>query len=128
LKAVIQAIPTYSMNVFLFSSSLCKEINGMMPKFWWGHRNNTSKIHWRSWESMRLSKNQGGMGFRDLRVFNKALLAKKIWRLLTNPNSLAARIYKAKYYHRDSAMEATRLVQGKGLHLHGVVCSRPNKW
>jgi len=34
LKAVIQAIPTYRMNVFLLPMGLCKEINSMMQKFW----------------------------------------------------------------------------------------------
>jgi hypothetical protein len=34
LKAVIQAIPTYRMRVFLLPMGLCKEINSMMQKFW----------------------------------------------------------------------------------------------
>jgi hypothetical protein len=38
------------------------------------------------------------MGFQDLLRFNKALLAKQGWRLVTNPDSLAAKIIKAKYY------------------------------
>jgi hypothetical protein len=33
LKAVIQAILTYSISVFLLPVSLCKEINGMMQRF-----------------------------------------------------------------------------------------------
>jgi hypothetical protein len=34
LKAVIQVITIYSMNVFLLLSTLCKEINGLMQNFW----------------------------------------------------------------------------------------------
>lgn len=41
------------------------------------------------------------MGFRNLNLFNIALLAKQGWHLLRNPNSLLARTLKAKYY-KDS--------------------------
>jgi hypothetical protein len=34
LKAVVQAIPTYSMGVFQLPISLCKEINKLMQEFW----------------------------------------------------------------------------------------------
>ena len=48
------------------------------------------------------SKLNGGMGFQNLQAFNLAMLAKQGWRLLSNPHSLVARIYKAKYYpHGD---------------------------
>ena len=48
IKAIVQAIPTYSMNVFLFPISLCKELNALMQHFCWGHKENSAKIHWMS--------------------------------------------------------------------------------
>jgi hypothetical protein len=44
LKAVIQAIPTYSMSIFLLSKGLCNEINTLMQNFWWGRQENESRI------------------------------------------------------------------------------------
>ena len=36
IKAVIQSIPTYSMNVFHLPLGLIKDIESMIRKFWWG--------------------------------------------------------------------------------------------
>ena len=47
------------------------------------------------------------MGFRDLYSFNLAMLSKQIWRLITNPDSLCARVLKAKYFPNNSLLQAT---------------------
>jgi hypothetical protein len=48
LKAVVQAIPTYTMNVFLLPKTLSNYINSMMSRFWWGHKENGAKMAWMS--------------------------------------------------------------------------------
>lgn len=71
---------------------------------------------------MGLPKDCSGMGFRDLVSFNKALLAKQCWQLMKSPESLIARILKAKYYPHTSFMEANL---GTNHLLHGEVSKEP---
>ena len=36
IKAMAQAIPTYTMSVFKLPDTLCDELNSMVRTFWWG--------------------------------------------------------------------------------------------
>ena len=98
LKAVVQAIPTYSMSCFKFPDSLLSDIQSMMTKFWWGDGDKGRPIHWISWDKLCKQKEDGGMGFRQLRAFNLALLTKQAWRIATQPSSLLDQVFKAKYF------------------------------
>ena len=46
------------------------------------------------------------MGFKDLALFNNALLAKQTWRLLHDTDSLFYRVFKAKIFPHSTIMEA----------------------
>jgi len=60
-----------------------------------------------SWERMSFAKSSGGLGFRDLVLFNQALLAKQGWRLIQNPSFLVANIFKYKYYPSSSFLDSS---------------------
>jgi hypothetical protein len=76
IKSVAQAIPTYSMGIFKLPASTCKELTQINRKFWWGEEGGKRKVHWVVWEKILAAKCKGGMGFRDLRKFNQAVLAR----------------------------------------------------
>jgi hypothetical protein len=105
-KAVIQAILTYIMSIFQMPKALCSKINSLMQKFWWSQHRKNSSILWMSWSRMVMAKVKGGMGFMDLHCFNKALLAKQLWRLWHNPNSLIGGIMRAKYFPTGTVIDA----------------------
>jgi hypothetical protein len=46
------------------------------------------------------------LGLIDLHSFNVAMLAKQGWRLIQTPDSLCARILKAKYFPNSNILEA----------------------
>ncbi|XP_042944727.1 uncharacterized protein LOC122278613 [Carya illinoinensis] len=98
LKAVLQSIPTYSMGIFKFPKTILKRVNQLLQSFWWGRKENSSKTHWLSWQTLGKSKQKGGLGFRDFESFNLAPLAKQGWRVIQNLSSFAAQVLKAKYF------------------------------
>ena len=74
IKAVLQAMPT--MGCFLLPKSLCKDIEALILKFWWGYKGEARKIHWVAWKNLCLPKNNGGLGFKDIVNYNLPLLGK----------------------------------------------------
>jgi hypothetical protein len=57
---------------------------------------------------MTMPKYAGGLGFRDIELFNLALLARQAWRLLQEPETLSARILRAVYYLDGDILTATK--------------------
>ncbi|KAL5551246.1 hypothetical protein UlMin_001422 [Ulmus minor] len=98
IKAILQAIPSYAMSCFKLPKSLIKDIHRLISQFWWGSSTSHRKLHW--------AKEKGGLGFRDLEGFNKALLAKQGWRLIRSPDSLVGKVLKACYYPNCSFLDA----------------------
>jgi ribonuclease HI len=102
IKSVLQAIPSYVMSVYLIPETVIKEIERMLNSFWWGGGSNNGGIKWLAWNRMTFPKAYGGLGFRNLHLFNMAMVAKQGWKFISKPNSLVARVYKARYFPNSS--------------------------
>ncbi|KAK2661548.1 hypothetical protein Ddye_000122 [Dipteronia dyeriana] len=106
LKAVVQSILTYAMSLFRLLKGLVEELHWLSARFWWVSNDEKNHIHWCNWRHLCQSKNSSGLGFQDLSIFNKALIAKQCWRLIVAPISLAVKVLKHCYFPVTSVMEA----------------------
>ncbi|KAL0367207.1 UNVERIFIED_CONTAM: putative mitochondrial protein [Sesamum radiatum] len=77
IKAVIQAVPAYVMTVFRIPDTLLREIKRMMADFFWNH-GEPRKIYWVAWRKVCRSKDEGGLGFRDLKRLSTALCSQEV--------------------------------------------------
>ncbi|GAU45967.1 hypothetical protein TSUD_194140 [Trifolium subterraneum] len=93
-------------SVYIVPDSIIKDMERMMNSFWWGGGTNNKGIRWLAWDGMTHPKAQGGMGFRDLHTFNLALITKQGWNMMTKPNSLVAKLFKARYFPNSSLFES----------------------
>ncbi|KAA3471265.1 reverse transcriptase [Gossypium australe] len=55
---------------------------------------------------MCIPKKKGGLGFKNLSMFNTTLLAKQGWKIITQPNCLFARVMKVKYFPKREFLSA----------------------
>lgn len=66
-------------------------------------------------------KFEGGMGFRDLMSFNKALVAKQGWHLLTERKLLMCRILKDEHFKHAEFLNAWQVIMwGRDLLRKGM--------
>lgn len=63
----------------------------------WGGNEEKRKIAWVSWDQICRPKECGGLGIKNIRRFNEALLGKWRWNLFHEENALRKEILVSKY-------------------------------
>lgn len=87
------SIPGYIMENSYIPALVCYEVERVCHNFIWGSSDNQRKCHLVSWEKICKPKEDGGLGFRNLRVLNRAYMMKLAWHL----EKLCVKIMRAKY-------------------------------
>ncbi|KAL9686042.1 hypothetical protein QQ045_023497 [Rhodiola kirilowii] len=101
IKAVLQALPQYTMNCFQLPEDTIKKMHSAIRRYCWSCSASKKPIHWVKAQILCQDKEMGGLGFKDLKCINLAFLAKQAWRIYTQPDLLVSKIYKAKYCHNS---------------------------
>ncbi|XP_028184688.1 uncharacterized protein LOC114371443 [Glycine soja] len=97
INSVLSALPIYLLSFFRIPKKVVQKIVSIQRNFLWGSHQEASKIPWVKWDKVCLPKNKGGLGIKDLSLFNAALLGKWGWQLANNQDQPWSRILISKY-------------------------------
>ncbi|GKV53518.1 hypothetical protein SLEP1_g60039, partial [Rubroshorea leprosula] len=97
LNAVLSSIPVYYFSTLKGPKKVINLLSLIQRRFLWGGCEKKNKIAWVGWDHVCRTKNEGGLGVKNLGTFNLALLGKWRWRLLEEKEALWRRVVEAKY-------------------------------
>lgn len=66
-------------------------------RFLWRDSRSSTPIYWKTREIVEFSKGQGGLGVRNVHLFDNALLFKEVVLVHSNCNSWVVRVLSSKY-------------------------------
>lgn len=110
VKNINNAIPVRHMISFKLPDSTISKMNSTQQAFWRNKKTNRGK-HFISWRNVNKPKEEGGLGFRDLHTFNKALLEKSAWKLCTDDFSICSKSLQDKYFPDGRLLNLSKAIQ-----------------
>uniref|UniRef100_A0A2N9IL89 Reverse transcriptase zinc-binding domain-containing protein n=1 Tax=Fagus sylvatica TaxID=28930 RepID=A0A2N9IL89_FAGSY len=117
LKSTLSSLPTYFLSLFTIPVSVAHRIERLQRNFLWGGMGEEFKHHLMGWDKVCTPKEKGGLGVRNLTLFNKALLGKWLWRFGLEEHHLWRRVLVAKYGVELGGWRTSRI---RGPHGCGV--------
>ncbi|XP_058726723.1 uncharacterized protein LOC131598107 [Vicia villosa] len=97
IKSILSSLAIFTLSFYKAPKKVIAEINKMQSNFLWGGLEEKRKLHWVKWNDLCLPVEKGGLVFRRLDQFNKALLLKWYWRIFGASKNLWYRMLKARY-------------------------------
>uniref|UniRef100_A0A2N9EUU7 Reverse transcriptase domain-containing protein n=1 Tax=Fagus sylvatica TaxID=28930 RepID=A0A2N9EUU7_FAGSY len=85
--------------------------------FLWGGLEEEHKFHLVNWHQTCTPLHSGGLGIRDVAIFNKALLGKWLWRYSMEPTSLWRQVIDSKYGSQGNFWCSNRVNSPHGVSL-----------
>ena len=80
IQSTLSNLPTYFLSLFPIPARVANRIEKLQWNFLWGSFEDEPKIHLVKWATVCAPISSGGLGIGKIRLFNKALLGKWLWR------------------------------------------------
>lgn len=97
INSIISMLSLNILSVFLIPKTIADKLNSVFSRFVWGGSKETKPIFWKSKNVLELPKDAGGLGIRNVHMFNKALLAQQAYRIHNSNQTLISQILCSKY-------------------------------
>jgi hypothetical protein len=97
IKSTLSNLPTYMMSLFPIPALVAKRIEKIQRDFLWGGMNDENKMHLVERDKVCSPLDEGGLGIRNIRRFNQALLGKWLWRFAHEEGAWWRSVLVAKY-------------------------------
>jgi hypothetical protein len=84
INSVLSSLPLYFFSFYKSPKSVILELVRLQRNFLWGGGMEGNKMCWVSWDRICQPKEKGGLGIKNLELFNDSLLCKWKWRCLVD--------------------------------------------
>lgn len=110
INSTAQSLPNYIMSTFNIPNKVCDKLDSLIKRFWWKPKQQDSKfITWKGRDHLCHPVKEGGLRFKKAKNINKALLAKLVWMVASNRDSLCMKILRLKYKVKKDWLRADTL-------------------
>jgi hypothetical protein len=103
----LTSLPMYNMRFYLLPGECHKKMNSTRARFFWRGAEDKFKYHMVKWEAVCRPRKFRGLSIINTQIINECLMVKWIWKIYQQPDSLWARILRAKYMRYGDFFRST---------------------
>ncbi|CAL5381019.1 unnamed protein product [Camellia sinensis] len=101
ITSVLSNLPIYFLSIFRMPKGVVKALVKLQSSFLWSGSGIKKKVHLVHWGKVTQSKNQGGLGVKDLGEVNDCMLLKWWWRYDSDDKALSKSVVCSRYGRID---------------------------
>jgi hypothetical protein len=104
INSVLTSLPLYFFSFYKAPRCVIQQLVRIQRNFLWGSGIENKKICWIKWDQICLPRDKGGLGVKNLELFNLALLSKWKWRMLSDVEAMWMSLIRFRYGHPPSRL------------------------
>lgn len=98
INSILIAYASHIMVTYWIPQKVLKSISSSLLRYWWKSSTGKKPVYWQKREFLEEHKHKSGVGLKNMRIVNQAILFKQAWRISQNSQLLISKFFKAKYY------------------------------